>query len=41
VVGWLLIFLLSLASVNSQPPKLLNASNEIRTRSQPTVNNGL
>jgi hypothetical protein len=41
VAGWLLIFLLSLVSAKSQPPKLLNEFDEIRTRSPPVVNNEL
>jgi hypothetical protein len=41
VVGWLLIFLLSLASAKPQLPKLFNASDEIRIRNQPVVNNEL
>jgi hypothetical protein len=41
VASWLLIFLLSLASAKLQLPKLFNASDEIQTRNQPAVNNGL
>jgi hypothetical protein len=38
VAGWLLIFLLSLASAKSEPPKLFNKFDEIRNWSQPVVN---